>query len=236
MAVTRIPASAVPVYRSKKDSVQDALRAAILSGDIKPGQRLVIDELASHYGISAIPIREALQQLQADGLVTIQPHVGATVTGIEPNLVSEIFDLLEAFEVVSTRRACERMTATDYAQIEALLTTMDGAMDDLDGWSAMNARLHLFICDCADMTLAKSMLAKVLDHWNRLRKVYLIQVHSKRVHQSQKEHWQMLRAMKAKDFARLEHVIREHNRAARDAYTSKLSRALGADASQERIQ
>lgn len=236
MAITRMPAPAVPVYRSKKDSVLDALRAAILSGEIKPGQRLVIDELASHYGISAIPVREALQQLQADGLVTIQPHVGATVTLIEPNLVNEIFDLLEAFELLSTRRACERMTAADYAQVEALLAEMDGAMDDLDRWSAMNARLHLFICDCAGMALAKSMLAKVLDHWNRLRKVYLIQVHSKRVHQSQKEHWQMLRAMKAKDFARLDAVVREHNRAARDAYTSRLPPALGADAAKERAQ
>ena len=94
-----------PLYRSKKESVLDALRSAIVGGQYLPGQKLVIDEMAAQFGISAIPIREALQQLQADGLVKIEPHVGATVTPIESNLVEEIFDLLEALELMSARRA-----------------------------------------------------------------------------------------------------------------------------------
>jgi DNA-binding GntR family transcriptional regulator len=215
-----------PLFRSKKESVLDALRGAIISGQYRPGQRLVIDELAAQFGISAIPIREALQQLQADGLVKIEPHVGATVTLIEANLVEEIFDLLEALELMSARRACARMTADQFRQLESIISQMDGMLADLDAWSAMNVRLHTFVCECANIPLAQSMLVKVLDHWNRLRKVHLKEVHAKRASVSQKEHWQILRAMQARDTDLLERVIGEHNRAARDAYTAELNRAL----------
>lgn len=215
-----------PQYRSKKESVLEALRSAIVSGQYRPGQKLVIDEMAAQFGISAIPIREALQQLQADGLVKIEPHVGATVTPIEASLVEEVFDLLEALELMSARRACVRMTADQFKELEGIVSQMDGMLDDLDAWSAMNVRLHIYICECANIPLAQSMLVKVLDHWNRLRKVHLKEVHAKRAHLSQKEHWQILRAMKAGDTDRLEHVIGEHNRAARDAYTAELNRAL----------
>ena len=215
-----------PIFRSKKDSVLDALRAAIVSGELRPGKKLVIDELAAQFGISAIPVREALQQLQADGLIIIEPHVGATVTPIEPDLVEEVFELLEGLELMSARRACTRMTGEQFDELEAIVTQMDGMLDDLDTWSAMNVRLHTFICACARIPLAQSMLVKVLDHWNRLRRVYLKEVHAKRAHLSQKEHWQILRAMKAHDIDRLERIIRDHNRAARDAYTAELNRAL----------
>ena len=215
-----------PLYRSKKESVLDARRSAIVGGQYRPGQKLVIDEMAAQFGISAIPIREALQQLQADGLVKIEPHVGATVTPIESNLVEEIFDLLEALELMSARRACARMTADQFKELEAIVAQMDGMLDDIDAWSAMNVRLHIYICECANIPLAQSMLVKVFDHWNRLRKVHLRDLHAKRAQMSQKEHWQILRAMKAGDTERLERIIGEHNRAARDAYTTALNRAL----------
>lgn len=230
MAVTPPPVPLLapprPLFRSKKESVLDALRNAIVSGQYRPGQKLVIDELAAQFGISAIPIREALQQLQADGLVKIEPHVGATVTPIEASLVEEIFDLLEALELMSARRACARMTADQFNELEAIISQMDGMLDDIDAWSAMNVRLHIYICECANIPLAQSMLVKVFDHWNRLRKLHLRELHAKRAKISQHEHWQILRAMKAGDTERLARIIGDHNRAARDAYTTALNRAL----------
>ena len=213
-------------YRSKKDAIIDALRSAITKGSFKPGQRLVIDELAENFGASAIPVREALQQLQAEGLVTIQPYVGATVTPIEEGLIEEIFELLEALELISGRAACRRMNEEEFTQLEALLHRMDALTGDLDGWSAANAELHRFICDCAAMPLVKSTLNRVLDQWNRLRSYYLNDVFSHRVASAQQEHWQMFRAMKAQDEVWLERVIREHNRAACVAYSEHFHQAL----------
>lgn len=217
------------VYLSKKDTVLAALHSAIASGQFKPGERLIIDDLAANFGVSPIPVREALQQLQAEGFVAIQPHVGATVTPIGPQLITEIFELLEAMEVIAGCAACKRMTDDDFAHMEMLLHTMDGLSEDLDAWSDANTVLHQFICDCAGMTLVKSMLVKVLDHWKRLRSIYMKGVFAQRVRSAQREHWQMFRAMRTCDVERLEKVVRAHNRAAKNAYTEHFKKALQAE-------
>lgn len=216
-------------FRSKKDAIIDSLRNAITKGAFHPGERLVIDELATHFGASAIPVREALQQLQAEGLVTIQPYVGATVTAIEAGLIIEIFELLEALETISGKAACRQMSEEDFAQFETLLREMDTLTGDLELWSEANVRLHQFICDCAAMPLVKSTLNRVLDQWNRLRSYYLNDVFTHRVVAAQLEHWQMLGAMKAGDEAELERVIRDHNRAACHAYREQFQKALQAE-------
>lgn len=214
------------MFLSKKDSVLAALHAAIASGQFKPGERLIIDDLAANFGVSPIPVREALQQLQAEGFVAIQPHVGATVTTIEPQLITEIFGLLEALELIAGCAACKRMTSDDFAHMEALLRKMDGMGEDLDAWSDANTALHQFICDCAGMTLVKSMLVKVLDHWKRLRSIYMNDLFAQRVRSAQREHWQMFRAMRGCDVERFEKVVRAHNRAAKNAYTEHFKKAL----------
>ena len=91
--------------RSKKELVSATLRNAILNGEFAPGMRLVIDDLAKQLGVSAIPVREALQQLSADGYVIIEPYLGARVAPIEAESVVEVFSLLETMEVVSSRAA-----------------------------------------------------------------------------------------------------------------------------------
>src|SRR5262245_40102725 len=106
--------------RSKKDATYDLLHAAIVRGDFAPGARLVIDDLAAQLGVSSIPVREALQQLQADGFVVIEPYVGATVTALQAGMIDEIFALLETTEVVSSRAACARMDADDLREVERL--------------------------------------------------------------------------------------------------------------------
>jgi DNA-binding GntR family transcriptional regulator len=109
----------IKTFRSKKEFVYDALRVAILEGDLEPGARLVIDDLAMELGVSQIPVREALQQLQADGFVTIEPYIGTKVTEIDAGLVREVFDLLEALEVISGRAACLRMSEDGLPEIRS---------------------------------------------------------------------------------------------------------------------
>ena len=85
-------------FRSKKEFVYETLREQILEGELAPGLRLITDELSARLNVSPIPVREALQQLQYEGFVTIEPFIGATVTEIHTGLIHEIFALLEALE------------------------------------------------------------------------------------------------------------------------------------------
>jgi DNA-binding GntR family transcriptional regulator len=215
----------VKPFRSKKEFAYDALRDTILEGQLEPGARLVIDELAAALGVSQIPVREALQQLQADGFVTIEPYVGARVTEIDASLICEVFDLMEALEVISGRAACLHMSEDSLAEMESRLRAMDALVTDAERFSQENARLHQFICERGGTPLVARLMAKVLAHWDRLRRHYLQDVFDRRVGKAQQEHWRVYEALGTRDADHVEQVIREHNQAARTAYTDYLEKA-----------
>jgi DNA-binding GntR family transcriptional regulator len=209
---------------SKKDLVKQALREAILSGELAPGTRLIIDDLASQLGVSPIPVREALQQLQADGYVEIQPFLGTRVTPIEAESVVEVFSLLETIEIVSSRHACLHLTEEEHQSLKQMVANMDELVRtrDAEAWSQENRRFHQVICDHAGTRLIASVLTKVLDHWDRLHRVFLKEVFADRLPLAQEEHRQILAAIEASDPDGVEAVIRKHNRNALAAYQKYL--------------
>lgn len=210
-------------FHSKKEYVYETLREEILNGTLEPGSRLIIDDLATRLGVSPIPVREALQWLQSDGLVQIEPHVGVRVTEIHAGLIQEVFSLLEAMEVISSQAACQRMTDADFGTMEKLLRKMDENVTDLDGWSQGNVQLHQFICECAEMSLVHDLMFQVLAHWNRLRRQYLEEVIVHRVQCAQQEHWQILAAMRTRDPVQVAKIIHRHNQEALNDYLEYLT-------------
>jgi len=203
---------------SKARLCYESLRTAILRGDLRPGSRIVIDELTRQMGVSRIPIREALQRLQGEGLVELEPHVGVRVADIDADSVHEMFQLKEALEVISGRSACERMSEEDLARAEEILRIMDEVIDDPDRWSEENVRFHKFICDCAHMPLVGASMLRVLDHWERLRRYYQDEVFMQRHRVAHQEHWEILKALRMRDPDYLERVTHEHNRKSILAY------------------
>lgn len=193
-----------------------------MQGDFEPGARLVIDVLAAQMAVSHIPIREALRQLEADGFVSFEPHIGFTVTPIHANLIAEVFALLEAAEVVSSRRACVVMSEAQFDSVDAMLREMDSMTDDPRQWSQANKRLHLYICDCAQTSLVTITMTKALDHWDRLQNHFFSKVLTRRISAAQHDHWQILEAMRKRDPDAVEQTVRSHNQAALRAYLEYL--------------
>ena len=209
--------------RSKKELVTKTLRDAILNGELIPGTRLVIEDLAKQLGVSPIPVREALQQLDADGYVAIEPYLGARVAPIEAESVAEVFSLLETMEVVSSRAACQHMSDSDFNVLQEILIKMDSLIGDPELWSQENRHFHKYICEKSGTRLVGSLMSKVLDHWDRLHRYFLRDVFARRLPQAQREHWKILKALRARDPTETEAVIREHAQASLTAYTKYLS-------------
>ncbi len=209
-------------FKSKKELVYDRLRADILNGNLPPGKRLVIDGLASELGVSQIPIREALQQLQAEGFVTFEAHVGPSVTTIEPDEIWEIFQLLEALEVVSCRAACRRMSDKDIHAMEAMVRAMDTLTEKPEDWSQENQRFHQALCDWGQTTIVKNLMFNVMAQWNRLRHHYLKDVFLKRLDLSQQDHLDLVEALGRRDAETAEQVVRRHNQRALSDYVAYL--------------
>jgi DNA-binding GntR family transcriptional regulator len=209
--------------RSKKELVSETLRKAILNGELLPGTRLVIDDLAKQLGVSPIPVREALQQLDADGYIVLEPYLGAKVAPIEAESVIEVFSLLETMEVVSSRTACQHLSEADFSDLEMILLKMDSLINEPELWSQENRHFHSFICEKSGTRLIGSLMSKVLDHWDRLHRYFLKDVFARRLRQAQREHWEILKTLRTRDPARTETVVRQHTQAAMAAYQKHLA-------------
>jgi DNA-binding GntR family transcriptional regulator len=213
-------------FRSKNEIVYEQLRKSIINGDYQAGTRLVIDQIAADLGVSQIPIREAVRQLEADGFVTIEPYTGATITEINPTLIFEIFALLENLEVICSRGACDKITAQELDQLALLVDEMDTSIDQPEIWSGKNKEFHLAIGEYSRFTLANGMLRKAIAHWDRLRFYYLKDVLGLRIKNAQQEHHQILQAMRQRDPDKVEMFIRQHNQRAFASYSAYL-RSIG---------
>ncbi|MEO8394694.1 MAG: GntR family transcriptional regulator [Chloroflexota bacterium] len=210
------------LFRSKKEVVYDLLREDIIRGKYTPGSRLIIDELALTLGVSQIPIREAMRQLEADGFVTIEPYVGATVTDLNADFIFEVFALLEHLEIISSRAACRVMSDDDLGQLADMIEQMDASVKNPNKWTSENKAMHLFICQCANTTLVLKMMEMVLDHWDRLRLHYLNDVFGNRIQAAQEDHRRILAAFYSRDPDEVERVIHAHNQVALSSYIRHL--------------
>jgi DNA-binding GntR family transcriptional regulator len=212
------------VHLTKQQFAYRTLRKAILKGELAPGARLVIDDLARHFQISIIPVREALRLLQSEGLVVSVAHVGATVAPISKASVAEVFTVLEGLEVVATRTAAERAGVYDLDRLDAIVAEMDAALDDNapQRWAELNTKFHLAISELSAMPMLQEMLQRAFDHWDRVRRHFFSGVLSRRARKAQAEHRRMLDQMRAGDLAALEITVRQHNQAALAAYTEYL--------------
>jgi DNA-binding GntR family transcriptional regulator len=214
-----MPVDQIQAPPSKTDLCYDSLRTGILRGNLEAGSRLVIDELARQMGVSQIPIREALQRLQSEGFIEVEPHIGVRVTAVDSDSIHEVFQVKEALEIISGRTACQRMSDEDLARAEGILRGMDSVIDDLGLWSEGNVRFHEFICECADMPLIGNLMLQVLGHWERLRRHYLLKpVFVHRHHVAHQEHWELIEALRTRDPDHVEQVTRAHNRNSVNAF------------------
>ena len=215
-------------HRTKGEFVYRTLRDAIVKCELPPGERLVIDDLARRLQVSSIPVREALQLLQSEGLVLMVPHVGATVAPISHESVAEVFTVMEGLESVAARAAAERARPEDLDALQDLVRAMDRALaaEAHEHWAELNTRFHATISRLTAMPLLQEMMERVLDRWDRVRRFFFAGVLVHRAQQAQKEHHDLLDAMRSKDWARLEDTIREHNRGALAAYALFLESRL----------
>lgn len=119
-------------YGDIQDIVAQRIREMILNGQLIPGDRLQQDELANTFGVSTMPVREALRRLQAEGLVYFRPRRGATVALISLSEYEEIFRIREALEIMACRWAAEdfrRIPVDQLGKILADLEATEGQMD-----------------------------------------------------------------------------------------------------------
>lgn len=149
---------------AKIPEVHRRIREDIVAGRLGLGSRITIDELALRYGVSHMPIREALRELHGEGLVVIEPNRGARVRPIDISFVENFFDVRTALEVVLTRRAARNCTSAVVAGLKRIQDDLESRMErgDISGVLAANRAFHRSIYEHAGNPEA---LATVDRHW-----------------------------------------------------------------------
>ena len=117
--------------KSVEAEVTDALREAILRGDLGPGQRLAQVELSEALGVSRIPLRDALRRLEAEGLVQIRGRAGAHVSSLDAEELAEVYDMRILLEPECARLAVSALSPQTADQLIELSLAMDRAAEDL---------------------------------------------------------------------------------------------------------
>src|SRR5207245_599023 len=127
-------------HRTKQQFAYQTLRSAIMRCELLPSERLVIDDLARRLNVSIIPVREALQMLQSEGLVVAVPHAGATVAPISRESIQDVFSVLEGLEVVASRLVAERANTEELNALGKLVDDMDKAVEakKYAQWAGLN--------------------------------------------------------------------------------------------------
>jgi DNA-binding GntR family transcriptional regulator len=156
--------SALSDRRTTSDAITDFLRDAILTGSFGDGEELNHSTLAMHFGVSRVPIREALRQLQAEGLVTSRAHRRTVVTALSVDRVVELLDLRRLLEIRLLRLSAPHLDHNAITNLRDLCTDMNTPRNHAD-WLELNRVFHRRLCGQSDATytmeLAESLARRV---------------------------------------------------------------------------
>lgn len=209
-------------YRTLQDWTTVRLRTAILDGRFEPGARLYHDALATQFGVSRMPIRQALRVLHSEGLIELRPHRGAVVIALCPKEVMQIFEVRALLEAHAAELAAPNLTDADLARLRTLLEAMEGAETDDERWLALNMQFHTSIYPASGWRHLCSLIEtqrNVVQPYMRVATAYL-----GRARTAQEEHRAIMAAAEARDGQRLAQLTVEHLRTTAREVVDELTR------------
>lgn len=158
-----------------RDVVFHTLRRAILTGQLKPGERLMEVHLANKLGVSRTPIREAIRKLELEGLVTMIPRRGAEVAQITEKSLKDVLEVRRALDVLSVELACERITKEEMEELYRACQEFEKAAREKEPSVIAQAdvRLHDIIVDATRNQRLKQLVNNLSEQMYRYRFVYI---------------------------------------------------------------
>jgi DNA-binding GntR family transcriptional regulator len=197
------------VSKTKHFVAYERLREDIIRGKLRPGQKMIISNLAKEFGFSETPVREAIRRLESDGYVTFISHTGAVVRKIAEDELLEIYLIRIELECLATRLAVPHITDKDIAFLNDKNIEMEIAIQQnkYRKLYALNRDFHSRIYRAAPFPYINKTICDLWDRFERLHFV-LSYVHERAV-ASIREHETIIQALKKKDVNLTVRLIRE---------------------------
>jgi len=208
-----------------QEAVLAELRRLITAGLLRPGQQIVQDALAVQFGVSRVPLREALKILEGEGQVTYVAHRGYFVTELSLSDLIEVYRIREILEAEAVSIAVPQMTAEDIHRLEGAERDVRAAADiaDVVAMTSANRRLHFAILDACALPRLVWLIRLLWDATEVYRSVYYNEAHNREMVDF--EHRALVAAVKAGDATAALMVLTEHREHAIEALRPVLEQA-----------
>lgn len=208
-------------YQNLPTVIAEELREAILNGELQAGDKLKQEDIAKRFGSSLIPAREALRNLETEGLVTFYPNKGAFVSALSLNKVREIFETRIYIELGALELSIPNLTTEDLAEAEATIALLDRAESGKD-LSNYNRQFHSLLYSRCDNGFLLELINSLHRNIERYMRRYLIDHYNNEL--SQETHRQILRAVKNRDAVQAKFYLEAHMRTAMEGLIEALQK------------
>ena len=192
------------------ETIFRGVKAEILAGKLKPGQKLRQEELARRYGISRTPVRDALKKLEAEGLVTFQSNRYATLPQLDLGEFKEVYSIRGVLEPLAARLAAPRLTEKNLEHLTDLVKRMEEAsrLDELGNWLILDYEFHHSLFKPSDSPRLLKLISSFWNSSHHFRRAYCKL--PGRIQKAEKMHCRLLAAAEARDEEMLALLTRTH--------------------------
>lgn len=217
-------------FQTKQEWIYGKLKDSIENCDLKPGERIFLDQVASEYKVSRIPVREALLQLQVEGLVEMVPHCGAVVSPVDFSSAVDYYAISRELQVLAVKACIDRASDEEIRKISKMVSEMEkaAAKDDRDEYTRLNHVFHDYIVELSRMPLLSECLGNFQQRWHRFEKYYhLYPMSVGRMQQTMAEHREILSAIENRDKDAAEKAVRTHNITGLEDHLNRMKEVSG---------
>lgn len=207
--------------QSLADQIVEVLRQRIVSGELPEGTKLRQEKLAAELGVSRVPLREAIRQLEGEGLVTTELHRGTVVSSLSPGEIEELFEMRLQLEPWLFGLAIPAMSESDYQAADTAIAEAT-VVGNVREWGALNWRFHHALCVASGRHLALRLLRTVHDNANRYVNLKLAVAADP--HRELEDHRRLLAFARLRDVDGGVAMLREHIRSVADSLTDWIER------------
>jgi Transcriptional regulators len=186
--------------------VYDRLRQRIASGNILPGEKISIRSIADTFGVSTMPVREALRKLQAEGFVTFHRR-SVIVNRLSAEEVKQIFQIRLRLELLAAEWALDKVTGRDLQDLNAILQAMEQDIS-VKEWRKQNRLFHIRFYECAQSPHLIELITNVWDKVEPYMTIYTSTVED--FAEAHKQHAEILKTIQDRNLPQLLQTITYH--------------------------
>jgi DNA-binding GntR family transcriptional regulator len=201
--------------RLLSEKIASEIRSAVLSGEMRPGMRIRQELLAAHFGASRIPVREALKQLENEGLVVLAPNRGAWIADVNSEESIEVYKIREAVEPLAIFESVPSLTDADIDSLDATVRDLE-SVTTLEDYIQLDREFHLRSYSRARMPQLLAMVERFWNSTQHFRRQFVKEAFAKDgLPFSDPQHLLLMDAIRGRDAEAAQVLVRLHIRRTR---------------------